>query len=206
MQVRRDERQDLLYEELSKLEAQGFAAGDASRSQQLRAMIELSGSKRAALHRDTFEPGHFTASAFVLCPDRKSLLLIFHKKLKMWLQPGGHIEPTDSGLVEAARREVREETGLKELEVVSALFDIDVHSIPAFGQTPAHLHHDVRCVMTAPHLEVRAGDDVSDARWFDIRKVAESRGQLAEGFDTDGSVRRVAARLAAIYREGSDTK
>jgi 8-oxo-dGTP pyrophosphatase MutT (NUDIX family) len=124
--------------------------------------------------------------------------LVFHKKLKMWLQPGGHIEPRDGNLVETARREVREETGLEGLELEEPLFDIDVHRIPAWGQTPAHLHHDVRCLMRAPHLDVRAGDDVSDARWFDLQMVASSNHHLADGFGTDGSVRRIAARLSEL--------
>lgn len=198
MQFPRDERQDVLLLELEKFEAEGAAAEEGLFSH-LEAMLRLARSERAALARDMFMPGHFTASAFVLSPDQTCLLLIFHKKLQMWLQPGGHIEPLDGNLVEAARREVREETGLWGLTLESAMFDLDVHQIPAWGETPAHLHHDVRCIMTAPHLKVRAGDDVSDARWFDIRKLASSTGPLAQGFYTDESVRRVAARLAAIY-------
>lgn len=203
----KDERQERLFAELSRLSAEGFARGDVARELHLKAMMDLAGSSRAALARDTFDPGHFTASAFVLSPDSKSLLLIFHKKLKMWLQPGGHIEVTDSDLVESARREVCEETGLSQLEVVTPLFDIDVHHIPAWGTTPAHLHHDVRCLFRASELEVKAGDDVADARWFDIEELArrgeetQPAGALAEGFDTDGSVTRVAARLRAIYPE-----
>lgn len=198
MQFLRDVRQGVLLQELSHLASLG--AGDEDGFQaHLKSMVELAGSDHAALARDTFTPGHFTASAFVLSPDRRSLLLILHSKLKMWLQPGGHIEPTDRDLVEAARREVREETGLQGLTLESSMFDLDVHRIPEWGETPAHLHHDVRCVMTAPHLEVRAGDDVSDARWFDLRTVASKTSQLASGFGTDESVRRVAARLATIY-------
>ena len=198
MQVLRDERQDVLLRELAKFEAEGKAAREDLLAHR-QAMLELARSDRAAFARDTYVPGHFTASAFVLSPDKACLLLIFHKKLKMWLQPGGHIESGDRDLVDAARREVREETGLEGLSLESAMFDLDVHQIPAWGQTPAHLHHDVRCVMTAPHLQVRAGDDVSDVRWFDLRTLAFSTGELAYEFDTDESVRRVAARLAASY-------
>lgn len=196
MQFGKDARQQELFERLAKWAPQDSRT-DLSTHRE--AMLALAGSERAAFFRDTFDPGHFTASAFVLSPDGTRLLLIFHRKLRMWLQPGGHIEPTDRDLVEAARREVTEETGLDELCLEDPMFDIDVHRIPAFGETPAHLHHDVRCVMVASRLEVRAGDDVSDARWFNIQTVASSTNQLADGFGTDESVRRVAARLAAIY-------
>ena len=45
--------------------------------------------------RDHFEPGHLTASAFVVSPASDAVLLIFHRKLGIWVQPGGHIEADD---------------------------------------------------------------------------------------------------------------
>ena len=42
-------------------------------------------------------------------------------------------------------REAREESGIESIEPVShAVFDLDIHEIPAYGNTPAHLHYDVR--------------------------------------------------------------
>lgn len=52
----------------------------------------------------------WTASVLVLRPDRRVLLLL-HRKLGVWLGPGGHVEPGE-GPDEAALREVMEETGL----------------------------------------------------------------------------------------------
>lgn len=52
----------------------------------------------------------WTASVLVLRPDRRILLLL-HRKLGVWLGPGGHVEPGE-GPDEAALREVMEETGL----------------------------------------------------------------------------------------------
>ena len=62
--------------------------------------------------RDRFVPGHFTASGFVVSPDGSSLLLIHHRRLDRWLQPGGHIDPEDASPIAAAAREVTEETGV----------------------------------------------------------------------------------------------
>ncbi len=59
-----------------------------------------------------FDPGHFTASGFVTDPTNSRMLVIHHRRLDMWLQPGGHVEPTDPTLLAAAVREVLEETGV----------------------------------------------------------------------------------------------
>lgn len=145
--------------------------------------------------RGLFEPGHFTASAFVLSPDETSLLLIHHRKLGLWLQPGGHVEPDDVSLLQAARREVREEIGLEELSLVESCFDLDIHSIPAHAESPSHLHFDVRALFRAPDLRFQASDEVQGAKWFPLAALVEEREELSAGAGTDVSVRRAAARL-----------
>ena len=55
---------------------------------------------------------HFCASAFVINPKDKKILLVKHADYDKWLQPGGHIEE-DETPEEAAIREVYEETGIK---------------------------------------------------------------------------------------------
>jgi 8-oxo-dGTP pyrophosphatase MutT (NUDIX family) len=143
-----------------------------------------------AFEREHFLPGHFTASAFVLSPERDALLLIFHKKLSLWLQPGGHVEPGDSSILAAARREVAEEVGLHELVVVgdeSALFDIDIHPIPARKDEPAHEHFDVRFLFQAPSRAFSESDEVGGARWV-------PRSELAD-VTRDESVRRAARKI-----------
>ncbi|HEX2581673.1 MAG TPA: NUDIX domain-containing protein [Dongiaceae bacterium] len=52
---------------------------------------------------------HFTASALILCPDRR-IVLINHPKLGVWLYPGGHVEQHETP-DETVLREVQEETG-----------------------------------------------------------------------------------------------
>ncbi len=140
--------------------------------------------------RSQFDPGHLTASAFVLSPARDALLLIFHKKLGLWLQPGGHIEPDDATLEDAARREVSEEVGL-ERAAGSALpiFDVDIHAIPARKSEPEHRHFDVRFCFRAERLEVALGDEVADARWVALAEIAQ--------LTSDESVRRAARKLGA---------
>ena len=143
--------------------------------------------------RASFEPGHFTASAFVLSPCGGRLLLILHSKLDLWLQPGGHIDETDSSLVDAARREAQEETGLRGLRTVpsgAGLFDVDIHPIPANRKKaePAHEHFDLRFLFVSESSELRAGSDALAARWVPLDEVTDA--------GTDDSVLRALRKIA----------
>jgi 8-oxo-dGTP pyrophosphatase MutT (NUDIX family) len=139
-------------------------------AQQLLQLLEQPGDVFSRTHLD---PGHFTASAFVLCPERRRLLLIRHPKLGRWLQPGGHIEPDDSSCQTAAAREVREETGVAGLDSFGpGIFDVDVHLIPANAKEGAHAHYDVRYAFTAVSEQLTASDEVNAARWVELDAVA----------------------------------
>lgn len=54
--------------------------------------------ENADFHQRINLAGHLTASAWILSPDQKSILMIHHKKLNRWLQPGGHLEAQDDTL------------------------------------------------------------------------------------------------------------
>lgn len=87
---------------------------------------------------------HFTASAVILNLEGAPLALL-HAKLNRWLQPGGHIESTDASPLEAALREIEEETGLNNLHILSPYpIDLDIHTIPARGTVGTHDHYDLR--------------------------------------------------------------
>ena len=108
-------------------------------ARRIRALINR---VEAPFARTTLDPGHVTASALVLTPDSQSVLLVYHERLERWLQPGGHLEPGDRSLVDAARREVLEETGIDVGDAAPRLISLDVHDIPATRGEPHHLHHD----------------------------------------------------------------
>ena len=74
---------------------------------------------------------HFTTTGFVV--EGKRTILLWHKRLGMWVPPGGHIEP-DEDPVTAVLREIREETGL-EAEVIPTAREMNI-SYPQQIQPP----------------------------------------------------------------------
>jgi 8-oxo-dGTP pyrophosphatase MutT (NUDIX family) len=171
----------------------GYGPANSAEASFVDRMLELCRAE-GACERSHFAPGHFTASAFVLSPDRRDLVLIHHKKLGIWVQPGGHVEPNDEDLIGAARREVLEEVGLGELEPItngaSAVFDVDIHSIPARKADPAHEHFDVRFAFVAKTRSLVHSDEVADLRWVPLPDVAR--------MGTDDSVLRAVGKLRAL--------
>ena len=111
-------------------------------------------------------PGHLTASALVVDPSRRLVLLTLHPRAGMWLQLGGHCEPGDHTLLDAAAREAREESGIGSLSFDPAPLDLDVHPITCSLGVPTR-HFDVRYVAISPEgaEPVRSNESV-DLRWF----------------------------------------
>lgn len=167
-----------------------FAPADPLERAHLDEIRRLVATDGDWLARDHFAPGHLTASSFVVSPDRAQLLLIFHHKLQKWLQPGGHVDAADTDILAAARREVAEETGLAELDLLAAPFDVDVHAIPPWKSAPPHCHFDVRFLFAARSWQIAAGDDAAAARWCPLDQV----GQL----QTDESVMRATRKILSL--------
>ena len=145
----------------------------------------------AGAHSDCLErscaPGHLTGSAWLVDRRGGRVLLTHHRKLNKWLQLGGHAD-SDGDLARVALREAEEESGLNDLVVEPAIFDLDRHMIPARASEPAHWHYDVRFVVHATGSEEFVVTHESHAlAWRDIADVAGDSS-------VDESVRRMARR------------
>ena len=168
-----------------------FKPVDAREEAHRAAMLSLCNAPGDPFSRDHWYPGHFTSSAFVLSPDDRDILLIFHDKFERWMQPGGHIEPSDVTVTTGALREVAEETGIADVDVVGeGLFDLDVHEIPARKGDPAHHHYDVRVLLRATGRELVAATDAVAARWVPLAQV--------DTVESDESVMRAVRKIRRV--------
>ncbi|MES2200188.1 MAG: NUDIX hydrolase [Chlamydiota bacterium] len=123
-------------------------------------------------HSDCFERslevGHITASSWLLDSTKEKALLLHHAKLDIWCQPGGHCDG-DSDVLFTAVKEAQEESGIEKIiPISSSIFDIDIHTIPAKGTLPVHLHYDVRFLLQIPNQDAPSLNQESKAfLWVD---------------------------------------
>jgi 8-oxo-dGTP pyrophosphatase MutT (NUDIX family) len=165
-----------------------FEPSDADEQRHKNSMLSLLEHGEPAFGREHYAPGHFTASAFITNPARDAFLLILHKKLGLWLQPGGHVELDDPDLAAAARRELIEEVGAANPLSLGGIFDLDVHPIPARKDEPGHAHYDVRFLFELTPGSEAPTSEVAGARWVPFTEL--------DTVHTDASVRRAAAKVS----------
>ena len=175
------------------------------------AQFEAFARAQAKAFERSNEVGHFTGSAWLVSADGKRVLLMHHRKLDRWLQPGGHADG-DTDLARVALREAEEETGLSGLRVEGDIFDLDRHRIaghvlvtcpdgpaspsafapgersPKRVNEPEHWHYDVRYV-------VRAGVDESFVVNAESHALAwRPADAVAADGTLDASLRRMARK------------
>jgi 8-oxo-dGTP pyrophosphatase MutT (NUDIX family) len=145
-------------------------------------------------------PLHLTASSVVLDTEGTHLLLLFHRKLGIWVQPGGHLGAREYP-PEAAARELAEECHLSgaQPEFRQGLpFDTDIHPIeahPAKGE-PAHWHCDFRYTFRSPRAPILLSRESLRAHWA-------RRGRELEEL-TQGRMARITSKLDDLHPLRSD--
>jgi 8-oxo-dGTP pyrophosphatase MutT (NUDIX family) len=128
--------------------------------------------------RRTCAPAHLTASAAVLSPDGSQTCLVLHRKLQLWVQPGGHFEPDDETAAAAAAREVLEETGLSGSVRPQPVL-LSRHGAPcAPGVVDWHL--DVQFLLVADPVPPRPSDETPEVAWWPVDALPDG---LASGID-----------------------
>ncbi len=162
----------------------GWPAPDPGQAAVREAFLGFLAARPDATRRKCV-PGHITASAVVLTPDRRQVLLTLHPRLGRWVQLGGHCERTDTTLAGAALREATEESGIDGLTIDPVPVHLDVHPVTCSLGMPTR-HFDVRFRITAPAgARPVISDESDDLRFWPV-------DALPAGFDgPEGAADRV---------------
>ena len=111
--------------------------------------------------------GQFTASSWLVNSTNDQYVLMHHRRLDRWFQPGGHCDE-ETDVLAVAIKEAKEETGLIDIvPMMSAIFDLDIHFIPPKKKDHTHLHFDVRFLLQAQNDKLSPNQESFEVRWFD---------------------------------------
>jgi len=114
---------------------------------------------------------HITASAWVVSPDRKQVLMAYHNLYDSWAWLGGHADG-QRDLLAVALREVQEESGLTARPVLREIFSVETLAVNGHEKhgayVPSHLHLNVTYLLEAdPSHPLRCKpDENSQVGWF----------------------------------------
>jgi 8-oxo-dGTP pyrophosphatase MutT (NUDIX family) len=155
----------------------GYHPADAAEAADLERMAVLAATAANPWSRSL--PLHFTASALVVHPETRRVLLRWHDKLGRWLQVGGHADPGEADPLRIALREAEEETGLTDLAPWpdAALRHAAVCHVRASATEPQHEHADLRYILaTGDPDAVVPENERSPLRWLALEEARELVG------------------------------
>jgi len=128
-------------------------------------------------------PAHVTASCLVLSADRAHVLLTLHAKARQWFQFGGHCEPSDATLAEAALREAVEESGLPALTLLPGPIHLDAHRVDFCHPDGPVDHLDVRYAAITSYNEPVVSNESLDVRWWPVTALPTDEPSMRELVD-----------------------
>lgn len=135
--------------------------------------LKLLETNENAMYREC-EAGHLVGSIIIYSPDATHVLLTLHKKIGKWLQLGGHCEPQDQTLLEVAKREAREESGLSHLTFLPDPIRLDEHDVPHCLPSGGK-HFDIQYIAIAPeNAEEQISDESLALEWWPVDNLPEN--------------------------------
>ena len=126
--------------------------------------------------------GHIVAGGFIYAKEENKFLVLYHKDLKMFLYPGGHVDSNDNTPLDASKREILEETGLNDLHQLKVSsddlipIDIDTHKIGYNERLnlPEHYHFDFRYLFMVDKIsDIKTdSEELSDYKWISVDELS----------------------------------
>lgn len=123
------------------------------------------------------ERAHFTASAWVVNPERTKVLMIYHNIYDSWAWMGGHADGEEN-LFAVAEREAKEESGITDIKAISEeIASVEILTVSGHEKhgkyVPSHLHLNATYFFEAPEeqeLSVKP-DENSGVMWIDMDDI-----------------------------------
>jgi len=161
-----------------KEEIERYEPYNEQEKQDRELMLEYIDSFSNVLTRDN-RFGHFTASAWVLNKQKTKVLMVYHNIYKSWVWTGGHSDG-ESDLLKVAIRELKEETGVKNVVVIKDdIFSLEVFAVRGHTKgdkyIPSHAHLNLTYLLEADEDELLhiKEDENSGVKWVRIEDVKE---------------------------------
>lgn len=130
------------------------------------------------------EFAHFTASAWVVNKERTKVLMIYHNIYQSWAWTGGHADGEEN-LQKVALREVEEETGLQNLELMDdAIYSLEILTVNGHVKrgkyVSSHLHLNLTFLIEADEQEATKikQDENSGVKWVSIEEATKVTNEV----------------------------
>ena len=151
------------------------------------------------------EFGHFTASSWVVNKERTKVLMIYHNIYKSWSWTGGHADG-ESDLLQTAIRELKEETGIKNVKILDDnIFSLEIICVDGHVKRGKYVSSHVHLNLTYL-LEVDENEDLkikedenSGVRWVNIEDVEKV---VTEKWVAENVYRKLNEKLKNIIKGG----
>ncbi|EDP67887.1 hypothetical protein CAT7_04272 [Carnobacterium sp. AT7] len=126
------------------------------------------------------EFAHFTASAWIVNPERTKVLMAYHNIYQSWSWVGGHADG-NANLLQVALKETTEETGLTQIiPLATTIYSVEILGVPSHikkgNPIATHLHLNVTYLIEANETEQTMvnEDENSAIKWMKLEEAVEA--------------------------------